>query len=134
MAKQQNLEKGAYILSEASKNPDLILMATGSEVALIMEAQAKLEAEGISTRVVSMPSWELFEKQDAAYKEKVFPKAYQKRLAVEMASPMGWHKYTTDEGDMLGMTTFGESAPAEDLYKHFGFTVDNVVKRAKALL
>jgi transketolase len=132
--KAENLEKGAYILSEASKNPDLILMATGSEVALIMEAQAKLEAEGISTRVVSMPSWELFEKQDAAYKESVFPKAYKKRLAVEMASPMGWHKYTTDEGDMLGMTTFGESAPAEDLYKHFGFTVDNVVARAKALL
>lgn len=133
-AKATNLAKGAYVLSEASKNPDLILIATGSEVALIMEAQAKLEAEGISTRVVSMPSWELFEKQDAAYKESVFPKAYRKRLAVEMASPMGWHKYTTDEGDMLGMETFGESAPADDLYKHFGFTVDNVVKRAKALL
>jgi len=132
--KATELAKGAYILSEASKNPDLILMATGSEVALIMEAQAKLEADGISTRVVSMPSWELFEKQSDAYKEKVFPKAYRKRLAVEMASPMGWHKYTTDEGDMLGMTTFGESAPADDLYKHFGFTVDNVVKRAKALL
>ncbi|WP_192910153.1 transketolase [Mucilaginibacter ginsenosidivorax] len=132
--KAENLEKGAYILSEASKNPDLILIATGSEVALIMDAQVKLEAEGISTRVVSMPSWELFEKQDAAYKESVFPKAYRKRLAVEMASPMGWHKYTTDEGDMLGMTTFGESAPADDLYKHFGFTVDNVIKRAKALL
>jgi len=133
-AKADNVEKGAYILSEASKNPDLILMATGSEVALIMQAQEKLEAEGISTRVVSMPSWELFEKQDAAYKEKVFPKASKKRLAVEMASPMGWHKYTTDEGDMLGMTTFGESAPAEELYKHFGFTVENVVAKAKALL
>ncbi|MDB5001095.1 MAG: tkt [Mucilaginibacter sp.] len=132
--KAANLEKGAYILSEASKNPDLILMATGSEVALIMQAQEKLEAEGISTRVVSMPSWELFEKQDAAYKESVLPKANRKRLAVEMASPMGWHKYTTDEGDMLGMTTFGESAPAEDLYKFFGFTVDNVVNKAKALL
>jgi transketolase len=128
------LEKGAYILSEASNKPDLILMATGSEVALILDAQAKLEADGISTRVVSMPSWELFEKQSAAYKEEVFPKASRKRLAVEMASPMGWHKYITDEGDMLGMTTFGESAPAEDLYKHFGFTVDNVVARAKALL
>jgi transketolase len=129
-----DLEKGAYILSEASKNPDLILMATGSEVALIMQAQAKLEEEGISARVVSMPSWELFEKQDADYKEKVLPKANRKRLAVEMASPMGWHKYTTDEGDMLGMTTFGESAPAEDLYKHFGFTIENVVNKAKALL
>jgi transketolase len=132
--KASELEKGAYILSEASKAPDLILMATGSEVALILQAQAKLEEDGISTRVVSMPSWELFEKQDAAYKEKVFPKAHKKRLAVEMASPMGWHKYTTDDGDMLGMTTFGESAPAEDLYKHFGFTVENVVNKAKALL
>jgi transketolase len=132
-AKASMLEKGAYILSEASKEPELILMATGSEVALIMQAQAKLEEDGIPTRVVSMPSWELFEKQSAAYKEEVFPKKLKKRLAVEMASPMGWHKYTTDEGDMLGMTTFGESAPAEELYKEFGFTVDNVVKRAKAL-
>jgi transketolase len=132
--KAADLERGAYILSEASKNPDLILLATGSEVALIMQAQVKLEEEGISTRVVSMPSWELFEKQDAAYKEKVLPKANRKRLAVEMASPMGWHKYTTDEGDMLGMTTFGESAPADDLYKYFGFTVENVVNKAKALL
>jgi len=132
--KATELEKGAYILSEASKTPDLILIATGSEVSLILDAQAKLEQDGISTRVVSMPSWELFEKQDAAYKEKVFPKTNRKRLAVEMASPMGWHKYVTDEGDILGMTTFGESAPADDLYKHFGYTVDNVVKRAKALL
>jgi transketolase len=132
--KATELEKGAYILSEASKSPDVILIATGSEVALILEAQTKLEADGVSTRVVSMPSWELFEKQDAAYKEKVFPKAHKKRLAVEMASPMGWHKYVTDEGDILAMTTFGESAPAEELYKHFGFTVDNVVKKAKALL
>jgi len=132
--KAENLEKGAYILSDSDKTPEVILMATGSEVALIMDAQAKLKEEGIAARVVSMPSWELFEKQDAAYKESVFPKAIKKRLAVEMASPMGWHKYTTDEGDTLCMTTFGESAPAEDLYKYFGFTVDNVVKKAKALL
>ncbi|RZA01467.1 MAG: transketolase [Sphingobacteriaceae bacterium] len=132
--KAENLEKGAYILSEASKAPQVILMATGSEVAMIMDAQAKLEADGISTRVVSMPSWELFEKQDAAYKESVFPKAVKKRLAVEMASPLGWHKYVTDEGDILAMETFGESAPADELYKYFGFTVDNVVKKAKALL
>jgi transketolase len=132
--KASELEKGAYILSEASKTPELILMATGSEVTLIMQAQAKLEEEGISTRVVSMPSWELFEKQSAAYKEKVLPKAIKKRLAVEMASPMGWHKYTTDEGDTVTMHGFGESAPAEELYKEFGFTVENVVNKAKALL
>jgi len=132
--KAENLEKGAYILSDSEKTPQIILMATGSEVALIMDAQKKLTEEGIAARVVSMPSWELFEKQSAAYKESVFPKAIKKRLAVEMASPMGWHKYTTDEGDTLCMTTFGESAPAEELYKFFGFTVDNVVKKAKALL
>ena len=133
-AKAAGLEKGAYILSDSDKKPELILIATGSEVSLILQAQTKLRQEGIAARVVSMPSWELFEKQDAAYKEKVFPKAIRKRLAVEMASPVGWREYITDEGDMLGMTTFGKSAPAKDLYKAFGFTVDNVVKRAKALL
>ena len=132
--KASELEKGAYILSEASKKADVILIATGSEVSLIMQAQAKLEEEGISARVVSMPSWELFEKQSAEYKEKVLPKSIKKRLAVEMASPMGWHKYVTDEGDILAMHGFGESAPAEELYKEFGFTVENVVKKAKALL
>src|ERR1700744_4727858 len=133
-ATADNLEKGAYILSDSEKTPQVILMATGSEVSLIMQAQAKLKEEGIAARVVSMPSWELFEKQSDSYKEKVFPKAIKKRLAVEMASPLGRHKYVTDEGDTLCMTTFGESAPADDLYKHFGFTVDNVVKKAKALL
>ncbi|MBK0379788.1 transketolase [Mucilaginibacter segetis] len=128
------LEKGAYILSDSDKEPEVILMATGSEVSLILQAQEKLKADGIAARVVSMPSWELFEKQSAAYKEKVFPKAVKKRLAVETGSPLGWHKYVTDEGDIIAMTTFGESAPAEELYKVFGFTVDNVVKKAKALL
>jgi transketolase len=127
------LEKGAYILSDTEK-PSIILIATGSEVSLVMEAQAKLKEEGIAARVVSMPSWELFEKQEAAYKEKVFPRSLRKRLAVEAGSVLGWHKYVTDEGDVLGMTTFGESAPAPDLMKFFGFTVDNVVKRAKQLL
>ena len=133
-AKATNLAKGAYVLSDASKTPELILIATGSEVSLIMQAQVKLEEEGIATRVVSMPSWELYEKQDDAYKESVLPKAIKKRLAVEMASTFGWHKFVTDEGDVLGMHTFGESAPAEELFKVFGFTVDNVVKKAKALL
>lgn len=133
-AKAENLEKGAYVLSDSDKTPQVILMATGSEVSLIMQAQAKLAEEGIAARVVSMPSWELFEKQSDSYKESVLPKSIKKRLAVEMASPFGWHKYTTDEGDTLCMTTFGESAPAEELYKFFGFTVDNVVKKAKALL
>jgi len=133
-AKATGLEKGAYILSDSDGTPDVILIATGSEVALILQAQEKLKADGVNARVVSMPSWELFEKQSAAYKEKVFPKSIKKRLAVEMASPLGWHKYVTDEGDILAMHTFGESAPADDLYKEFGFTVDNVVTKAKALL
>lgn len=131
--KAENVEKGAYILSDA-ENPKLLLIATGSEVSLIMEAQAKLKEEGIAARVISMPSWELFEKQDANYKESVFPKNLKKRIAVEMASTLGWHKYVTDEGEVIGMTTFGESAPAEELYKVFGFTVENVVEKAKALI
>lgn len=131
--KATQLEKGAYVLSDV-ENPALILIATGSEVALIMDAQAKLKEQGIAARVVSMPSWELFEKQDAAYKEQVLPKAVKKRLAVEAGSPLGWHKYVTDEGDIIAMPGFGESAPAEELYKVFGFTVDNVVEKAKALL
>ncbi|MGI4805432.1 MAG: transketolase-like TK C-terminal-containing protein, partial [Janthinobacterium lividum] len=131
--KATQLEKGAYILSDV-ENPQLLLIATGSEVELIMKAQAKLQEEGIAARVISMPSWELFEKQDAAYKESIFPKNLKKRLAVEMASTLGWHKYVGDEGDVLGMHTFGESAPAEELYKLFGFTVENVVAKAKALI
>jgi transketolase len=133
--KASDLEKGAYILSEAKGgSPTLILIATGSEVGLVLEAQAKLLEEGIAARVVSMPSWELFERQDKTYREKILPPDQKKRLAVEAASTMGWHRYVSDEGDILGMTTFGESAPAEDLYKEFGFTVENVVKKAKALL
>jgi transketolase len=131
--KAENVEKGAYILSDA-ENPQLLLIATGSEVELVMKAQAKLKEEGIAARVISMPSWELFEKQDANYKESVFPKNLKKRIAVEMASTLGWHKYVTDEGEVIGMTTFGESAPAEELYKVFGFTVENVVEKAKALI
>jgi transketolase len=129
-----DLSKGAYILSEPDRSPEMILIATGSEVSLILQAQQKLKDHGIAARVVSMPSWELFEAQDDNYKQRVLPKGLKKRLAVEAASPMGWHKYVTDEGDMLGMVRFGESAPAKDLYKEFGFTVENVVTRAKALL
>ena len=128
------LEKGAYILSDSANEPDIILIGTGSEVSLLMQTQEKLKEESISARVISMPSWELFEKQDESYKEKVFPKTMKKRLAVEAGSTLGWHKYITDEGDIIGMTTFGESAPAEELYKEFGFTVDNVIKKAKALI
>ena len=128
------LEKGAYILSEAEKSPQIILIGTGSEVQLVLAAQLKLKEQNIAARVVSMPSWELFEKQEDSYKEKIFPKALRKRLAVEAGSPMGWHKYITDEGDIIGIARFGESAPGEEVMKEYGFSVENVVKRAKALL
>jgi transketolase len=129
-----DLSKGAYIMSEPERAPELILIASGSEVELILKAQQKLRENGIAARVVSMPCWELFEKQDDNYKQRIFPKGVRKRLAVEAASPMGWHKYTTDEGDVLGMRRFGESAPAGALFSEFGFTVENVVAKAKALL
>ena len=99
-----------------------------------MEAQATLKEQGIPSRVVSMPSWELFEKQNAAYKENVLPSAIRKRIAIETASTLGWHKYVTDEGTVIGMTTYGESGPIAELMKHFGFTVDNVVNKAKELI
>ncbi|SFI15151.1 transketolase [Halpernia frigidisoli] len=133
-AKAENLEKGAYILSDSEGEPDVILIATGSEVQLILEAQSELKKDKIDARVVSMPCWNLFDKQSAAYREKVFPKNIRKRLAVEMGSSVGWLKYTTDEGDVLGIDKFGESAPAEEIMKEYGFTVENVVKKAKALI
>jgi len=128
------MEKGAYILSESETQPDIILIGTGSEVQLLLSAQQKLKEQNIAAQVVSKPSWELFEKQDKAYKEQIFPGSLRKRLAVEAGSPLGWHKYVTDEGDVIGITRFGESAPGEEVMKEYGFTVENVVKRAKALI
>ncbi|MCF6151557.1 MAG: transketolase [Candidatus Kuenenia stuttgartiensis] len=128
------LEKGAYILSESKTQPDIILIGTGSEVQLLLAAQQRLKEENIAARVVSMPSWELFEKQDKTYKEKIFPASLRKRLAVEAGSSLGWLKYVTDQGDIIGIDRFGESAPGEEVMKEYGFTVENVVKRAKALI
>ncbi len=132
--KASELEKGAYILSESEKAAQIILIATGSEVQLLLEAQQKLKEQSIAARVVSMPSWELFEKQNADYKEGIFPKVIRKRLAVEAGSPLGWHKYVTDEGDVIGIDRFGESAPGEEVMREYGFTVENVTEKAKALL
>ncbi|MGS0748967.1 transketolase [Halpernia sp. GG3] len=133
-ANAKNLEKGAYILSDSDGEPDVILIATGSEVHLILEAQKELKKNKINSRVVSMPCWNLFDKQSAAYREKVFPKNIRKRLAVEAGSSIGWMKYTTDDGDVIGIDKFGESAPGDEVMKEYGFTVENVVKRAKALI
>ena len=132
--KANELEKGAYILSESEKTPEIILIGTGSEVQLIIAAQEKLKEQNIAARVVSMPSWELFDKQDETYKEKIFPKTLRKRLAVEAGSPLGWYRYVTDEGDVIGINQFGESAPGGEVMKEYGFTVENIVKKAKALL
>lgn len=133
-AKADNLDKGAYVLSDCEGEPQIILMASGSEVSLIMEAQEKLKQESINARVVSFPSWEIFDAQSNDYKEKVFPKKIRKRLAVEAGSPIGWCKYVTDDGDVIGITKFGESAPGEEVMKEYGFSVENVVAKAKALL
>lgn len=130
----KELQKGAYILSESDKMPQVILIGTGSEVHLLLEAQEILKAKNVAARVVSMPSWEFFEQQTPAYKEKIFPKGLRKRLAVEAGSPLGWHKYVTDEGDIIGIDKFGESAPGEEVFNEYGFSVENVVKRAMALL
>lgn len=129
----KNLEKGAYILSDSEGEPDIILIASGSEVHLIMKAQEELKKNKINARVVSMPSWNLFDKQTSAYKEKVLPKNIRKRLAVEAGSSIGWMKYTTDDGDVIGIDKFGESAPGEEVLKEYGFSTENVVKRATAL-
>lgn len=133
-ASAKNLEKGAYILSDCEDKPDIILIASGSEVQLILNAKIELKKYNIQARVVSMPSWNLFEKQDAAYRETVLPKNSRKRLAVEAGSSIGWMKYTTDDGVVIGIDKFGESAPGEEVMKEYGFTIENVVKKAKALL
>jgi transketolase len=127
--------KGAYVLADApGGKPDVILMASGSEVSLCMEAFEKLNANGIKTRVVSMPSWELFEHQDAAYKESVLPASVSARVSVEMASTFGWERYVGSKGKMIGMRSFGASAPLKDLKKKFGFETENVVAAAREVL
>ncbi|HAG80129.1 MAG TPA: transketolase [Cyanobacteria bacterium UBA12227] len=126
--------KGAYILSDSEGTPDIILIGTGSETPLCVEAATKLRAEGKKVRVVSMPCWELFDEQDADYRESVLPKAVTKRLAVEAASSFGWHRYLGSEGGMVSIERFGVSAPGPLAMEKFGYTVDNVVAKAKELL
>jgi transketolase len=131
----EGVKKGAYIVSSGSKDvPDALLLATGSEVTLAVEAQKVLEKDGISVNVVSMPSWDRFEKQSDEYKQSVIPKSVKKRLAIEMASPLGWERYTGDEGKVIGINTFGASAPGEIVMKEYGFSVENVVSQVKVLV
>jgi transketolase len=124
--------RGAYILADApGGKPDVILMATGSEVSLCVEAYERLKEEGVQARVVSMPSWDIFEQQDAAYKERVLPSSVTARVSVEMAATFGWERYVGLKGRMIGMHRFGASAPLKDLLKFFGFTADAVVAEAR---
>jgi len=127
--------KGAYVLADAEGGKlQVILLGTGSEVSLCVDAYEKLKAEGINARVVSMPSWEIFEQQDAAYKESVLPSNVTARVSVEMAATFGWERYTGSKGRNIGMRRFGASAPLKDLLKYFGFTVDKVVEEARAAI
>ncbi|HUI52087.1 MAG TPA: transketolase [Terriglobales bacterium] len=127
--------KGAYVVADADGGkPDVILMATGTELQHCMAAWEKLKAEGIKARVVSMPCWQIFEEQDAAYKESVLPAAVTARVSIEMAATLGWDRYVGPKGVMIGMRSFGASAPLKDLLKKFGFEPENVVAAAKKLL
>lgn len=131
-AAASGVAKGAYVLADApGGKPDVILMATGSELSLCVQAYERLTGEGIKARVVSMPSWEIFERQDAAYKESVLPSAVSARVSVEMAATFGWDRYVGPQGRKIGMTRFGASAPLKDLMKFFGFTVDGIVSEAR---
>jgi transketolase len=139
-ASANGLHKGGYVLADAeNKNgktvaPKLILIATGSEVGLAMQAREKLNKSGIPTRVVSMPCWEFFDEQNVKYKESVLPAKVKARLAIEAGVSLGWAKYVGDSGDTLCVDRFGASAPAEDVFRDYGFTVENVVKKAKKLV
>ncbi|HEV8314006.1 MAG TPA: transketolase [Burkholderiaceae bacterium] len=135
LASAEGLRRGAYVLSDAKNGrPALILIASGSEVALIVAAAERLQAEGIGVRCVSMPSWDLFDAQPQSYRDEVLPPRVTARLAVELGVAQGWHRHVGERGDMLGVERFGASAPAETLLREYGFTVDAVVARARRLL
>jgi transketolase len=129
----EGVKKGAYIVDKTSGAPDALLLASGSEVSLAVKAKEQLEKEGISVNVVSMPSWDRFEAQSDEYKESVLPKEVKIRLGIEMGASLGWHKYTGDFGDVLAIDRFGASAPGEKVIEEYGFTVENVVNKVKAL-
>jgi transketolase len=134
-APASGVARGAYVLADAAGGkPEVILMASGSELSLCVDAYEKLKAEGVKARVVSMPCWELFEQQDAAYKTDVLPQNVTARVSVEMASTFGWERYVGAKGKMVGMHSFGASAPLKDVLKKFGFSAENVVAAAREVL
>jgi len=129
-----NVQRGAYILIEGSKTPDLIIIATGSEVELALNVCQQLNGQGHHIRLVSMPSTDVFDAQDNTYREMVLPSVCRKRIAVEAGIPDYWRKYVGLDGKVLGVNTFGESAPAGDVYKHFGLTETGLMEMVKSLL
>ena len=133
-ASAEGVRYGAYALADCIGTPDVILMGTGSEVQLCVGAYEKLTAEGIRCRLLSMPSWEIFEHQPRAYRDAVLPPACRARIAVEMASTFGWDRYVGLDGRIIARADFGASAPLKDLLKEFGFTVEHIVAEAKALV
>ena len=137
-APASGVAKGAYVLADATDGqPEVILIATGSEVALCVAAYEQLKTEGIKARVVSMPSWEIFDdycQKDPAYRESILPSSVTARVSVELASTFGWERYVGTSGAIIGMQTFGASAPLKELSKKFGFTVDHIVQAAKEQL
>jgi transketolase len=129
------LRMGAYILEDADDaDPDLILIASGSEVALALEARRTLVESGVATRVVSMPSWDIFREQETAYQHEVLPPGLGKRLAIEAGVALGWREWVGDTGDIISINTFGASAPADVLFQQYGYSVENVVARALRLM
>jgi transketolase len=133
-ASAKGLQKGAYVVKDSMQKPDLLLIATGSEILLSINAAERLEAEGKSVRVISFPSWEIFEQQDKAYKKQIFPLEIKARVSVEMGTGLGWKKYVGDLGESISIETFGASAPDTVLYEKFGFTVENVMATAYRVL
>jgi transketolase len=134
-APASGVAKGAYVLADSpGANPEIIFIATGSEVSVAIEAHEQLRAGGVRSRVVSMPSWDIFEHQPQAYRDSVLPPGVKARIAVEQASTFGWERYVGTEGRVIGMKTFGASAPLKELQKKFGFDPDHLVAAAKELL
>jgi transketolase len=134
-AAASGVARGGYVLADAAKgSPEVILLGTGSEVGLCVAAYEQLSAEGVAARVVSLPCWEWFDEQDAAYRDSVLPPAVTARVAVEAAAQLGWERYLGPQGRFIGMSSFGASAPGPALYDHFGITAAHIVQEAKALL
>jgi transketolase len=134
MASAEGVRRGGYVLIDTDGQPDIILIGTGSELHLCVGAAGELAKQGLKARVVSLPCWELFDAQPQEYRDSVLLPDVRKRLAVEIGVAQGWHKYVTEQGDVLSLERFGASAPAKVIAEKFGFTVENVVARAMKLL